>query len=278
MPTMIDEQHGSIDYEERGHGPTVVFVPGSCSTGAAWRPVISRLEDNYRCVTTSLLGYGGTTERRASLLTDISDEAEIVEAVVRRTGGPVHLVGHSFGGVAALAVALRNRLPLLSLVILEAPAVELLRHTKDWEHYCAFRDMTGNYFAAHYAGEPEAIASMIDFYGGPGTFASWPDRVRSYAVKTTPTNILDWADVYGFSLTATRLRAIDIPTLIVRGGASHPAMLRTNELLGRFIGGASVITVEGAAHFMINTHPDEVARIIARELDRSELHRQSIAA
>jgi pimeloyl-ACP methyl ester carboxylesterase len=278
MKPMIVEERGAIDYDEQGQGPTVVFVPGSCSTGAAWRPVISHLERDYRCVTTSLLGYGGTDERRANLLTDISDEAEIVESVIRRAGAPVHLVGHSFGAVTGLAVALRQRVPLLSMVLIEAPAAELLRHTKEWEHYCKFREMTGNYFAAYYAGEPQAIGSMMDFYGGPGTFASWPDRVRNYAVKTTPTNILDWADVYGFALNPTRLRAIDIPTLIVRGAASPPAMLRTNELLGRFIGGASVVTVEGAAHFMISTHPDEVARIIARELDRSEMHIRSAAA
>jgi pimeloyl-ACP methyl ester carboxylesterase len=55
-----------------------------------------------------------TAERRTDLDTDISHEAEIVEAVIRRAGCPVHLVGHSFGGLTALAVALRNRLPLLS--------------------------------------------------------------------------------------------------------------------------------------------------------------------
>jgi pimeloyl-ACP methyl ester carboxylesterase len=55
---MIDDTNGCIDYHEAGDGPTVVFVPGSCSTGAAWRPVISELSDSFRCVTTSLLGYG----------------------------------------------------------------------------------------------------------------------------------------------------------------------------------------------------------------------------
>jgi len=32
---MSQEPRGSFDYEEAGAGPTIVLVPGSCSTGAA---------------------------------------------------------------------------------------------------------------------------------------------------------------------------------------------------------------------------------------------------
>ena len=83
---MIDEPRGRIDYDESGAGPTVVLVPGSCSTGAAWRPVIAAWSGKFRCVTTSLLGYGGTTERRTADDPSISHEVEVVELVVR---GPV---------------------------------------------------------------------------------------------------------------------------------------------------------------------------------------------
>jgi hypothetical protein len=34
---MIEDPRERIDYDEAGQGPTVVLVPGSCSTGAAWR-------------------------------------------------------------------------------------------------------------------------------------------------------------------------------------------------------------------------------------------------
>ena len=61
---MIEDISGNIDYEESGTGPTMVLVPGSCSTGAAWRPVIAAWQNRFRCVTTSLPGYGGTAERR----------------------------------------------------------------------------------------------------------------------------------------------------------------------------------------------------------------------
>ena len=119
---MIEEARGRIDYDECGAGPTVVLVPGSCSTGAAWRPMIAAWDGQFRCVTTSLLGYGGTAERRTARDPSIAHEAEVLESVIRKAGGRVHLVGHSFGGLVALAVALRNRVPLASLVIVEAPA------------------------------------------------------------------------------------------------------------------------------------------------------------
>mgnify|MGYP001550310477 CR=1 FL=1 len=165
---MIVSDRGAIDYDESGHGPAVVLVPGSCSTGAAWRPVISELGLGFRRVTTSLPGYGGTAERRTEWDSDISFEAEALEAVIRHAGCPVHLVGHSFGGLVSLAVALRRRAALASLTIIEAPAPDLLRQKGEFVHYRAFRQMTEAYFRAFHAGEPDAIEMMIDFYGGAG--------------------------------------------------------------------------------------------------------------
>lgn len=275
---MIEAPAG-IDYQETGAqnddgGPTILFVPGSCSTGAAWRPVIAALNGSFRCVTTSLLGYGGTAERRTAGDVSILHEVDVVEAVIRRAGGPVHLVGHSFGGLVSLAVALRGQtsrgqVPLASLTVAESPAAELLRQTGELQHYRAFRDMTDGYFAAFAGGDTEAIATMIDFYAGPGTFASWPPRVRAYAVETTPVNILDWASAYKFALSPALLAGIDLPVLVMRGGASHPAVQRLNELLSVHIAGATLATIPGAAHFMISTHAEEVAREIAGHVARS---------
>jgi pimeloyl-ACP methyl ester carboxylesterase len=261
---MIEEVCGRVDYDVCGAGPTIALVPGSCSTGAAWRPVIAAWEGQFRCVTTSLLGYGQTAERRTAQDPGISHEAEILDSVIRKAGGPVHLVGHSFGGLVALAVALRNRVDLASLSIVEAPAVELLRDSNEDRHYHAFRQMTQAYFADFENGNEKAIASMIDFYGGGGSFASWPPRVRAYAVETTPVNILDWASAYGFPLSAASLAAVKVPTLVLRGAASHPAIQRANELLGTHIKDASLITIPGAAHFMIATHAADVARAVAQ--------------
>lgn len=271
---MIDDRFGGIDYDERGpiseQGPTLVLVPGSCSTGAAWRPIITHWQDRYRCVTTSLLGYGRTAERRTSATADMAYEAEMLETVVQRaarvSGRPVHLIGHSFGGTAALAVALRGRVPVLSLTVIEPPIPELLRHAGEHGRYAAFRDMTDAYFAAFRGGTEAAIEQMIDFYGGAGTFAGWPQKVRDYAVATTPVNLLDWICAYSFHLTRGCLAKVHVPTLVMRGANSHPAMKRATELLAEGLADSRLATVDGAAHFMISTHAAAVADRIERHV------------
>ncbi|MEJ2374787.1 MAG: alpha/beta hydrolase [Pseudolabrys sp.] len=272
---MIKDERGDIEYEECGRGPTIVLTPGSCSTGAAWRPVITTWNGQFRCVTTSLLGYGRTIERRTAHDTSISHEVDVLELVIRKAGGPVHLVGHSFDGLVALAlaVALADRVPLASLVILEAPVMELLREKGEHRHYRAFRRMTEGYFADFADGNTEAIAAMIDFYGGAGTFASWLPRVSAYAIKTTAVNILDWESGYSFPLPPAVLAALGVPTLIVRGGASHPAAYRANTLLGETMRRVVTATIDGAAHFMISTHADKVGQLIAEHLHRVEMGR-----
>jgi pimeloyl-ACP methyl ester carboxylesterase len=268
---MIEEVRGNIDYEESGAGPTMVLVPGSCSTGAAWRPVIAAWENRFRCVTTSLPGYGGTAERRTPGNSSISLEAEALESVIRKAGSRVHLVGHSFGGLVALAVALRGRARLASLTIVEAPAVMMLDGSGETQHIRAFGEMTARYFADFRNGKADAIEALIDFFAGAGTFASWPPRVRAYAVATTPVNILDWETAFDYPLTAEVLAQVEVPTLVIRGGESHPAMQRVNEILSwRMVRAATLATIEGAAHFMIATHAAEVARLVAQHAYRAE--------
>jgi pimeloyl-ACP methyl ester carboxylesterase len=263
---MIEDAAGPVDYDESGQGPTIVLVPGSCSTGAAWKAVIARLGGQYRTIATSLPGYGGSAERRTDGDRSIAPVASAVEAVIRRTGGPVHLVGHSFGGEVGLAVALRGRVELQSLAIFEAPAPGMLSVFGRSGRYEAFRAMTDAYIADFRAGNAEAIAAMVDFYGGPGTFESWPAPVRSYAAKTIPTNILDWESAYCFEPSPSALAALNLPLLVAVGENSHPAVVEANGLIAGAVPGASFATIPGAAHFMTATHAQAVADLIVRHL------------
>jgi pimeloyl-ACP methyl ester carboxylesterase len=118
---------------------------------------------------------------------------------------------------------------------------------------------------------------MIDFYGGAGTFAAWPSRVRDYAVRTTPVNLRDWASGYGFPLPPRLLHRLDLPVQVVCGADSHPAVKRANQLLDLHLPlAASLVAVPDAAHFMIATHAQSVAGIVRRFVTRVE--RRSVGA
>ena len=271
---MIEDVHGRIEYDEQpGSGPTLVLAPGSCSNGMAWRPVIKALDGKFRCVTTSLLGYGQTAERRLDSDPAVELEVDILERVIKKAsagGGTVHLVGHSFGGSVALLVAMRKRVPIASLTVLEAPVPAILRHCGEETHYRAFRDMTDAYFAVWRGGDREAISTMIDFYGGVGTWAAWPERVRAYAVETTPVNMLDWGCAYDHPLSPEMLASIDVPVTVAVGAQSHPAICRANGLVAMSIESATFRTIGGAAHFMISTNHTQVAELIAESVIRAE--------
>lgn len=263
---MIDDVLGPVDYQETGRGRTLVFVPGSCSTGSSWKSVIAHLDGRFRAITTSLPGYGGSAERRTSSDKSIGLIAAAIEAVIAQAGTPVDLVGHSFGGEVGLAVALRGRVRLTSLTILEDPAPSMLSTFHRNEYYDQFRAMTSAYIDDYASGNAEAIASMIDFYGGAGTFKSWPPAVRDYAVKTTPTNIFDWESAYAFRPNPTTLAELSLPVLVAVGENSHPAVIEANALIARAIPQATFTTIGGAAHFMTATHAREIASLIERHV------------
>ena len=86
-----------------------------------------------------------------------------------------------------------------------------MRERGEDEHYRTFRRMTDVYFAEFESGNVEAIAAMIDFYGGPGTFASWSPRARAYCISGAAS-----ATVAGASHFLIATHAKEVADLIAR--------------------------------------------------------------
>jgi pimeloyl-ACP methyl ester carboxylesterase len=256
-----------FEYDEAGSGPAVLLLPGSFGTGAGWKSVRERLGDGYRVVTTSLLGYGRTPETRPIGNATMDQQVEVLDRILDRIGTAPHVVAHSFGGLAAIVHALRGRRRAASLLLVEANPLGVLRSVGDEEHYEMFSRMTARYFAAFAAQDPESARHVIDFYGGAGAFDAMPEKVRSYIVATTPANVRDWSSGTPFEPHAAALGSIGIPTIVMRGGSGHPAMLRIAEVLFRSIPGARLVTIEGGSHFLPSTHPDAIAALIAQQVD-----------
>jgi pimeloyl-ACP methyl ester carboxylesterase len=73
--------------------PTVVLVHGAFAESSSWNAVIERLGDAYNVVAA------------ANPLRGLSGDAAYVRDVVRGIGGPVVLVGHSYGGMVITQAA-----------------------------------------------------------------------------------------------------------------------------------------------------------------------------
>ncbi|MCZ8291911.1 MAG: alpha/beta hydrolase [Hylemonella sp.] len=255
-----------IDYTESGHGPTVLFVPGSYSTPAAWKPIQRMLPPQWRFVATSLCGYGQTAETRRAGDADMSHELRVLEAVARRVPGPVHLVGHSFGGTVALAGALSGRIEVASLALFEANPLALLHHHGHADLHAATRRMSHAFEQAVAYAEHDAPGRIIDFWGGTGSFAAMPPAVQDYCRQSAAANVLDWRTDFGYDFSGADLARLTMPMLLVRGEQANPAMVAMTQALAAHLPQARAAVVAGASHFLISTHPQECAALLAAHL------------
>jgi pimeloyl-ACP methyl ester carboxylesterase len=267
---LIQDPRGDIDYDEDGSGPAILFVAGSWGTRSAWRGVTATLNGQFRIVTTSLLGYGGTAERRTAADFSIEREAEIIEAVCRRAGERVHLVGHSYGCQVCLAAAIRGVVPLMSVCVIEPTGVNILRRAGNLALYKQIVTFGDAYFQAFESGDKEAARLVIDLHDGDGSFDALPSRVRDYIMATTATNILDWRSHLGWDAPLPAYAGIAVPSLVIHGGRGQPYIARSAEILNGAMPNASLVTVPGAAHSMMATHAAEVARLIGKHVSKAE--------
>ncbi len=102
-----------------GTGTPVVLLHGFGSEADGWRPFLQGYGGGRPVLALDLPGHGGRALGEAAGFDALVDA---VEAALAASGvGAVHLVGHSLGGAAAVAVAARGALDVRSLLLL-APA------------------------------------------------------------------------------------------------------------------------------------------------------------
>lgn len=266
MVSVLNIDGRSIDYQEAGDGPAILFVAGSYSTLAAWGGLQKGLPPEYRFVATSLCGYGATDETRSLDELGIEHEVRVVEAVARHVGAPVHLVGHSFGATVALAAALAGAVEVCSLTTFEANPIPLVRERGRVDLYESVQQMSADFEAAHNAGEWDAAGRIIDFWGHEGAFAAMPEVVQDYCRATTFANVLDWRTDYSFDALMSDYAQLTMPVLLVRGALANAVMVEITDALQESLPNARSAVIDGAGHFLISSHTRECAHILAEFL------------
>ena len=114
-----------------GDGDPAVFVHGSLGSGARTWAAQRPLAETYRLMLVDRRGFGASPGPEAGdFEVDARDLLEVMPP-------HAHLVGHSYGGVAALVAAAHKPDRIRSLVVIEPPALGLVRGHAEVEEFIA---------------------------------------------------------------------------------------------------------------------------------------------
>ena len=269
MPTLaIDDRR--LSYEDYGSGRVVVLIHGSPGNAKAWARVGERLAARYRVIAPDLPGYGESTPQPPGREPDVGYAGELVEALIRRVGPPAALAGHSYGGVVALAVALRGHVPVGALALFEPVALKVLAMAGESEAYATAKSVFDDYISSFEGGDDRAVRKMVDFWFGDGAFGKMPEPVTSFLIRQTAANIRDVRAAFRESYSVSALRGLQMPVLTVVGDRSP----ETTHLIARVIAEraphGSATRLATATHALTTTHVDAVADAISSVANDAE--------
>jgi pimeloyl-ACP methyl ester carboxylesterase len=207
----------------------------------------------------------------------LADEAERAVALLDRLEGSVHLVGHSYGGGVALAVALARPERIASMALYEPSAFHLLRQMGERgaaahaEIAEVARRIGEGVVTGDYRG---AMAAFVDYWNGPGAWAAMRPGPQSALARWAPKAPLDFHALIGDPTPAEAYRELRLPVLILRGEhAPAPTRLIAEEL-SRLLPASRLAAVAGAGHMGPLTHATEVSALIIEHIAAADAEAQ----
>lgn len=237
-----------------------------CALGKAsnWRGFLNALGPSISPLQIELPGHGLAEDWDRSR--DYSDQALEI-ALGEMPADPVPLVGHSYGAVLALKIAVERPYRVSSLVMIEP--VFFAAAKGRWGHDKAIRDLAPfdkKMKAAQYATAAKEFQAL---WGDGRAWSDLTTEQKSYILDrielVSAGDPLLREDRPGL-LRPGRLEALEVPVTFVDGGDSHPVIADIISELGDRIKDAEWITVPGAGHMVPVTHPEKVAQAVEGRL------------
>lgn len=248
---------------EKGRGRPVLLIHGSPGSLEDWTPVMSKLEGSFRVIAYDRPGYGYSGD---SGKYGLADNAKVALGLISMLGlERAIVVGHSYGGATALAVALSAPERVASYVIVDASAYTPRRPPEPTSPFLAV-PLIGMGFAS-VAGPmlaPSRIRTGIQdqFRGAPPVgfveerVAMWstPKVLHAQALES-----IGYAE--GLAAQSPRYGSIRAPVHVI--GQSDDALRKESaERLHKDIHGSTLKLISGAGHYLQIERPDEVSAVI----------------
>jgi pimeloyl-ACP methyl ester carboxylesterase len=247
-----------------GDGPAVVLLHGQPGSHRDWRRVTKRLVRTHRVIAVDRSGYGTASRDRAGGFADNADDlARLLDehGIERAT-----VVGHSWGGGAALSFAERHPDRVAALVLVAAAGTSEALSAGDT---VLGLPVIGPVFALAFFRylAPRFARLWVRGSGSrlsPAHAAETVEEVRSWRRRPTWRSFLteQRAMLRESAGVEEHLADVTAPTTVVIGGNDKVIRPEVGERLAAAIPGARVTRVAGAGHLLPLEHPDLVARTI----------------
>ncbi len=253
--------------------PTDVIALHCSGAGAGqWRQLGEILGSRYAVTAPEHYGCDATGPWTGSHPFSLADEAARTIDLIDRTIGPIHLVGHSYGGGVALHVAIARRNRIASLSLYEPSAFHLLKTMGSagadaFAEILAITDRTGQgVITGDYAG---AAAAFIDYWSGKGTWAALRPSVQAALTRWILKVPLDFRALIDEPTPATAYANFDFPVLVMRGEHAPAPTRLIAQTLPSLVPHAKLTVVAGAGHMGPLTHCQTVSAAIAQHIVES---------
>ncbi len=229
--------------------PTFVCLHGLVDSLAIWDRVAGPLAGRGRVVRVDQRGHGGSEApagpyRREDLAADV---AALIRALDLERAV---LVGHSMGGIVAMATALAHPERVAGLVLI-GTASQCNEKTAGWYERIA------------QAGEREGLAGLVRSIYGPDSRKTLDGDAKGIAAVTRVLKSLHEAPL------TPRLAEIRCPALLVVGDRD-PMGPKASSILADALPGAQLVTVPDCGHWVHVAKPEVVLEAIDGFLPRLE--------
>lgn len=236
--------------------PHIVLVHGTLDRSAGLLKLARRLDERFRVTRYDRRGYGRSRPCHGpfGIEQQVDDLAGVI-AGPAGVGAPLVLVGHSYGGNVALALADRRPDLVGGVVTYETPMSWL----ESWPGSTAGSD------AIAWQDQPEEAAErFMRRLVGDERWERLPPATRKARRAEGAAMVGEMVDLRrGPPWDPARIGA---RVLVVRGERAAPHHQDGADEMARMLN-ARVAVVAGARHFGPNTHPDDVAALVGGFVD-----------